>query len=272
MHRIFQNIYESIEFPKLKLLARALERAELLENGEIIVSHITRADFDETGAEAGASEGIIDSLRAVEGTIMAVLIQEPTDRPGMRVSLRAAHGDIDVSAIAREVVGRRPPPGGRLLEPGHGARDHRVHPLGVRRRPQRRRPRRALMPPRGLEPAGLVLVDKPDGPSSFAVVRQLRSATGARAGHAGTLDPFATGLLLVLLGAATRLAQYLVGLDKRYETLVDLRCDDGVRRPAGRAPRGARPSARGRARAPARSAARHGRAPRSGRLGGQDRG
>jgi tRNA pseudouridine55 synthase len=79
------------------------------------------------------------------------------------------------------------------------------------------------MPPRGLEPAGLVLVDKPDGPSSFALVRQLRSATGARAGHAGTLDPFATGLLLVLLGAATRLAQYLVGLDKRYETLVDLR-------------------------------------------------
>jgi tRNA pseudouridine55 synthase len=78
------------------------------------------------------------------------------------------------------------------------------------------------MPPRGLEPSGLVLVDKPAGPTSFALVKQLRAATGARAGHAGTLDPFATGLLLVLLGAATRLAQYLVGLDKRYETLVDL--------------------------------------------------
>jgi tRNA pseudouridine55 synthase len=68
-----------------------------------------------------------------------------------------------------------------------------------------------------------VLVDKPAGPSSFAVVRRLRSRTGARAGHAGTLDPFATGLLLVLLGGATRLAQYLVGLDKRYETAIDLR-------------------------------------------------
>jgi phosphoesterase RecJ-like protein len=105
VHRIFQNIYETIEFPKLKLLARALERAQLLENGELIVSHITRADFDETGAQAGASEGIIDSLRAVEGTIMAALIQEPTDRPGMRVSLRAAHGDVDVSAIARKSSG-----------------------------------------------------------------------------------------------------------------------------------------------------------------------
>jgi tRNA pseudouridine55 synthase len=78
------------------------------------------------------------------------------------------------------------------------------------------------MPPRRLSPSGLVLVDKPAGPSSFAVVKRLRDRTGARAGHAGTLDPFATGLLLVLLGAATRLAQYLVGLDKRYVTEIDL--------------------------------------------------
>jgi len=79
------------------------------------------------------------------------------------------------------------------------------------------------MPPRALSPSGLVLVDKPAGPSSFAVVKRLRDRTGARAGHAGTLDPFATGLLLVRLGASTRLAQYLVGLDKRYLTAVDLR-------------------------------------------------
>ena len=79
------------------------------------------------------------------------------------------------------------------------------------------------MPPRALRPTGLVLVDKPAGPSSFAIVKQLRDRTRARAGHAGTLDPFATGLLLVLLGSATRLAQYLVGLDKRYFTEIDLR-------------------------------------------------
>jgi tRNA pseudouridine55 synthase len=78
------------------------------------------------------------------------------------------------------------------------------------------------MPPKALRPTGLVLVDKPAGPSSFAVVKRLRDHTGARAGHAGTLDPFATGLLLVLLGSATRLAQYLVGLDKRYVTEIDL--------------------------------------------------
>jgi tRNA pseudouridine55 synthase len=76
--------------------------------------------------------------------------------------------------------------------------------------------------PRGLDPSGVVLVDKPAGPSSFAVVRDLRDRTGARAGHAGTLDPFATGLLLVLLGRSTKLAQRFVGLDKRYLTEVDL--------------------------------------------------
>ena len=74
----------------------------------------------------------------------------------------------------------------------------------------------------GLDPRGLVLVDKPAGPSSFAVVRDVRNKTGARAGHAGTLDPFATGLLLVLLGAFTKEAQRFVGLSKEYESAVDL--------------------------------------------------
>ena len=67
---------------------------------------------------------------------------------------------------------------------------------------------------------GLVLVDKPQGPSSFGVLRSLRPALGGKLGHAGTLDPFATGLLLVLAGRATRLATYLSGLDKRYDAVV----------------------------------------------------
>jgi tRNA pseudouridine55 synthase len=76
--------------------------------------------------------------------------------------------------------------------------------------------------PRALEPAGIVLVDKPAGVSSFAVVADVRRRTGARTGHAGTLDPFATGLLVVLSGSATRLAPSFVKLDKRYLTEVDL--------------------------------------------------
>ena len=69
---------------------------------------------------------------------------------------------------------------------------------------------------------GLVLVDKPVGPSSFDVVKRVRERYGVKAGHAGTLDPLASGLLLVLLGPSTRLARYLIGLDKRYETELRL--------------------------------------------------
>ena len=89
------------------------------------------------------------------------------------------------------------------------------------------------LPPRALNPAGIVLVDKPAGPSSFAIVSDLRRRTGARTGHAGTLDPFATGLLLLLSGSATKLASCFVGLDKRYLTDVDLTARTSTGDPEG---------------------------------------
>src|ERR671937_2165953 len=89
------------------------------------------------------------------------------------------------------------------------------------------------MPQRGLDPSGIVLVDKPAGPSSFAIVAELRRRTRARTGHAGTLDPFATGLLLLLSGAATKLASSFVGLDKRYLTEVDLTATTSTGDPEG---------------------------------------
>ena len=89
------------------------------------------------------------------------------------------------------------------------------------------------MPPKGLEPSGIILVDKPAGPSSFAIVARVRSRTGTRMGHAGTLDPFATGLLLLLSGRATKLAGSFVGLDKRYLTDVDLTARTSTGDPEG---------------------------------------
>jgi tRNA pseudouridine55 synthase len=78
------------------------------------------------------------------------------------------------------------------------------------------------VPPRALHPSGVILVDKPAGPTSFAIVAATRRRTKARTGHAGTLDPFATGLLLLLSGASTRLQPRFVGLPKRYQTAIDL--------------------------------------------------
>jgi tRNA pseudouridine(55) synthase len=78
-----------------------------------------------------------------------------------------------------------------------------------------------------------VLVDKPAGPSSFALVAGLRRRTGARTGHTGTLDPFATGLLVLLSGSATKLAPCFVGLDKRYLTDIDLTARTSTGDPEG---------------------------------------
>ena len=103
IHAVFQQVYESVEFAKLKLLARALDRARVLEGGRIVVSNLVRTDFADVGAVEPYSEGIIDYLRAVEGSELAVLIREPPrdEGPTRRVSLRASVDELDVSAIAR---------------------------------------------------------------------------------------------------------------------------------------------------------------------------
>ncbi len=71
--------------------------------------------------------------------------------------------------------------------------------------------------------SGLLVIDKPVGPTSHDVIARVRRAAGTRrVGHAGTLDPLASGVLLVCVGGATRLVEYLVGLDKVYETTIRL--------------------------------------------------
>ena len=107
VHRVFQGVYESVQFAKLKLLARALERAQIYEGGGLVVSYLLRDDFGEVGAAEPYSEGIIDYLRAVEGADMAALVREPPrgGSPARRISLRASHDELDVSAIARKAGG-----------------------------------------------------------------------------------------------------------------------------------------------------------------------
>ena len=103
-HKVFQDVYESVQFAKLKLLARALERARVYEGGRVVVSYLLRNDFPEVGAAEPYSEGIIDHLRAVEGAQLAALIREPPRESGplRKISLRSSVDEIDVSAIARK--------------------------------------------------------------------------------------------------------------------------------------------------------------------------
>jgi phosphoesterase RecJ-like protein len=107
VHRVFQGVYENVQLAKLKLLARALDRARVLEGGEIVVSYLLRGDFEDVGASEPYSEGIIDVLRSVEGALVSALIREPPrdGAPARKVSLRSSVDEVDVSAIARKSGG-----------------------------------------------------------------------------------------------------------------------------------------------------------------------
>jgi phosphoesterase RecJ-like protein len=103
VHEIYRRLYEGMPYPKLELLGRALSHMERLDGGAVTFAYLSTDDFRMAGAEESYSEGIIDHLRAVEGTKVAVLARELLDGDGARkkVSLRSTDGEVDVSAIAR---------------------------------------------------------------------------------------------------------------------------------------------------------------------------
>jgi phosphoesterase RecJ-like protein len=104
VHDIYRRLYEGVPEPKLALLTRALGRMQRFDGGRLTFARLTRTDFAATGAEDSYTEGIIDHLRALEGTKVAALARElPCDhkRGASKVSLRATDGAVDVSLIAR---------------------------------------------------------------------------------------------------------------------------------------------------------------------------
>jgi phosphoesterase RecJ-like protein len=107
-HEVYRRLFEDLPFRRLQLLQHALASVERLDGGVITVAHLTKPDFEETGALETDAEGIVDHMRAVEGTSVAVLVREllSDGRAGKRkVSLRATDGKVDVSRIARELGG-----------------------------------------------------------------------------------------------------------------------------------------------------------------------
>jgi bifunctional oligoribonuclease and PAP phosphatase NrnA len=107
-HEVYRRLYEDLPLRRLHLLQRALASVERHDEGAITIAHLTKSDFEETGALETDSEGVVDHMRAVEGTAVAVLVREllSEEREGMRkVSLRATDARVDVSRVAREFGG-----------------------------------------------------------------------------------------------------------------------------------------------------------------------
>jgi phosphoesterase RecJ-like protein len=101
---VYRQLYEEIPEGKLSLLALALAQVRRFDSGELTLAALSAEDFAKAGAEESYSEGIIDHLRAVQGTKVAALVREliSGERKGQhKVSLRATDDDVDVSVIAR---------------------------------------------------------------------------------------------------------------------------------------------------------------------------
>jgi len=105
VHEIYRRVYEGVPYGKLALLARGLAKVERYDEGRLTLTSLTAQDFTESGAEESYSEGVIDHLRAVQGTAVAALVRDRVsaadDAPPTKVSLRSGDERIDVSQIAR---------------------------------------------------------------------------------------------------------------------------------------------------------------------------
>jgi phosphoesterase RecJ-like protein len=102
--QVYRELYENVPPAKVELLARGLSALQRFDDGALTLSHLSKADYEATGAEEGYSEGVVDHLRALDGTIVAALVRDQLGpgRDGMRkVSLRASDDRVDVSRIAR---------------------------------------------------------------------------------------------------------------------------------------------------------------------------
>jgi phosphoesterase RecJ-like protein len=103
---VHRKLYEGLPFARLQLLGRALAAVQRFDGGMLTLTHLTREDFAQSNAVESDSEGIVDHLRQVEGTVVAALVRELLDDDGRRkVSLRATDKRVDVSVIARGLTG-----------------------------------------------------------------------------------------------------------------------------------------------------------------------
>jgi phosphoesterase RecJ-like protein len=104
VHEMYRRVYEGVPYGKLALLARGLANVERYDDGRLTMTELRASDFRDSGAEESYSEGVVDHLRAVEGTALAALVRDriSDEAEGLRkVSLRAGDDRVDVSAIAR---------------------------------------------------------------------------------------------------------------------------------------------------------------------------
>ena len=226
VHDIYRHVYEGVPYGKLALLARGLANVQRYDDGRLTITDLSVGDFSDSDAEESYSEGVIDHLRAVAGHPPGRAGARPPRRPGNGGAARSRCAPATTPSTCR----RSPAPRAAAAIARRPASAPSCPTTSWCRSCASSSPRRAELVTR---PAGAVsavggdrdhilLYDKPAGVTSHDVVAAVRRTLPrkTKVGHAGTLDPFATGLLLVLVGRATRAQRFFMALPKRYEVVA----------------------------------------------------
>ena len=191
-----------------------MSRLTLVNGGHVAYAWVTDEDFAELGVLPEEAESLPDAVRVLGGIDVAMLLRQAGDevrvQPARQDRLRRRRGRARTSAAAATA-----PPSGFTFSGTIAELLPQLLAAAARRR-------RGVSARRGAtDLSGILAIDKPAGMTSHDVVDRVRRVTGERrVGHAGTLDPMATGLLVVLVGPATRLAPYLTAAEKTYDARI----------------------------------------------------
>ena len=255
---VARNVYDSNNMGRLKLFGAVLSAMQIDQTGRIAIVYLDHEMARAAGGTYEDTEGLINLPLTVKEIEAVVFFKQDE---GRRVPRQPAVEGRHRHRRDREGVRRRRPQERRRL---HG---HRRRSTSCRRRSSRRSRARSM--------DGLLIIDKPSGPTSHDVVARMRRVLReTRIGHTGTLDPMATGVLLLVVGKATRLAKFLSASDKSYDAVVRFGfatdTADAQGQPIGPVSDGAAAVARGDRRR-ARRVSRHVPAAAAGVLGEEDR-
>lgn len=186
------------------------ERLEFIENGKIAITYLTLKDYAEYSNDMGDDEGLVESIRDIEGVEVAVLLKEK-ENGGFKISMRSKD-NVNVSDICLLLGGGGHPRAAGCFITGDVSQ---AKTKVINTIKQQINNEEKIVD-------GIVIINKPKQQTSHDIVRKAKKILNEKVGHTGTLDPNATGVLPLLIGKGTELSKYLINHDKTYEAILQL--------------------------------------------------
>lgn len=208
--KICQEVLKTKTKAHCQLEKLIYERLEFIENGKIAITYLTLKDYAEYSNDMGDDEGLVESIRDIEGVEVAVLLKEK-ENGGFKISMRSKD-NVNVSDICLLLGGGGHPRAAGCFITGDVSQ---AKTKVINTIKQQINNEEKIVD-------GIVIINKPKHQTSHDIVRKAKKILNEKVGHTGTLDPNATGVLPLLIGKGTELSKYLINHDKTYEAILQL--------------------------------------------------